>query len=58
MARRPGEDHGWDCGLDGMGEIREPRMYQLVRQKGPVGDAMFELELLDAGVEVFSFAFG
>jgi thiol-disulfide isomerase/thioredoxin len=54
----PGEDHGWDSGSDGVGEIREPRMYQLVRQKGRVGDAMFEMELLDAGVEVFSFTFG
>jgi thiol-disulfide isomerase/thioredoxin len=54
----PGEAHGWDCGVDGMGEIREPRMYQLVRQKGPVGGATFEMELLDAGVEVFSFTFG
>jgi thiol-disulfide isomerase/thioredoxin len=54
----PGEDHGWDCGSDGMGEIREPRMYQLVREKGPVGDSMYEMELLDAGVELFSFTFG
>jgi len=54
----PGEDHGWGCGSDGMGEIREARMYQLVRQKGPVGDALFEMELLDAGGEAFSFTFG
>ena len=36
-----------------MGEIREPRMYQLVRQKEPVADAMFDIGLQDAGVEVF-----
>jgi Thioredoxin like C-terminal domain len=30
----PGEDHGVDCNADGAGEIRQPRMYQLIRQKG------------------------
>ena len=40
------------------GEVRQPRMYQLVRQKGPVKDVTFEIEFLDPGVEVFSFTFG
>ena len=53
-----GNDHGSDSGIDGMGEVREPRMYQLVRQKGPVKDATFEIEFLDSGVEAFSFTFG
>jgi hypothetical protein len=30
-------------------------MYQLVRQNGSIKDATFEIELLDPGVEVFSF---
>ena len=34
---------------------RTPRMYQLVRQKGTVKAATFEI---DSGVEVFSFTFG
>jgi len=54
----PGGDHGSDSGADGTGEVREPRMYQLVRQKGPIQDATFEIEFLDPGVEVFSFTFG
>jgi thiol-disulfide isomerase/thioredoxin len=54
----PGEDHGSDSGADGVGEVQEPRMYQLVRQKGPIKDATFEIEFLDPGVEVFSFTFG
>jgi thiol-disulfide isomerase/thioredoxin len=54
----PGEDRGSDAGSDGAGEIREPRMYQLIRQKGPIKDATFEIEFLDPGVEVFSFTFG
>src|SRR5258706_116266 len=31
----PGDDHGVDSNADGAGEIRQPRMYQLLRQKGP-----------------------
>jgi hypothetical protein len=54
----PGDDHGSDSGADGTGEIRQPRMYQLIRQKGPVKDVTFEIEFLDPGVEVFSFTFG
>lgn len=55
----PGADHGSDSGPDGAGEVREPRMYQLIRQKkGPIGDATFEIEFLDSGVEAFSFTFG
>jgi thiol-disulfide isomerase/thioredoxin len=54
----PGDDHGSDSGIDGKGEIRQPRMYQLVRQKGQIKDATFEIEFLDPGVEAFSFTFG
>ena len=54
----PGNDHGSDSGADGTGEIRQPRMYQLIRQKGPVKDVTFEIESRDPGVEVFSFTFG
>ncbi len=54
----PGDDHGSDSAADGTGEIRQPRMYQLVRQKGPIRDATFEIEFLDPGVEAFSFTFG
>jgi thiol-disulfide isomerase/thioredoxin len=54
----PGDDHGSDSGADGTGEVRQPRMYQLVRQKGPIKDVTFEIDFLDPGVEVFSFTFG
>jgi hypothetical protein len=54
----PANDHGSDSSADGSGEIRQPRMYQLVRQKRPVKDVTFEIEFLDPGVEVFSFTFG
>ena len=54
----PGDDHGVDSGPDGSGEVREPRLYQLIRQKGRVQDRTFEIEFLDPGVQVFSFTFG
>ncbi|HYP13806.1 MAG TPA: thioredoxin family protein [Bryobacteraceae bacterium] len=54
----PGDDHGSDSAADGMGEVRQPRMYQLVRQKRSIHEATFEIEFLDPGVEVFSFTFG
>lgn len=54
----PGDDHGVDSASDGAGEIREPRLYQLIRQKGKVGERTFEIEFLDPGVQGFSFTFG
>jgi len=54
----PGDNHGVDSGPDGVGEIRQPRMYQLIRQKGRVQYRTFEIEFLDQGVEAFSFTFG
>jgi hypothetical protein len=54
----PGDDHGSDSAADGTGEIRQPRMYQLIRQKGQIQDLTFEIEFLDPGVEAFSFTFG
>jgi thiol-disulfide isomerase/thioredoxin len=54
----PGDNHGVDSAADGSGEVREPRMYQLIRQRGPITDVTFEIEFLDPGVEAFSFTFG
>jgi hypothetical protein len=53
-----GENHGVDTGPDGSGEVREPRMYQLIRQKGPILDRTFEIEFLDPGVQALDFTFG
>lgn len=54
----PGNDCGLDSAPDGTGEIREPRLYQLIRQKGQVKNRTFEIEFLDPGVQAFSFTFG
>jgi thiol-disulfide isomerase/thioredoxin len=54
----PGQNGGVDAAPDGYGEIREPRLYQLIRQKGPIADRNFEIEFLDLGVQAFDFTFG
>ena len=54
----PGDNHGSDCAADGMGEVREPRLYQLIRQRGPIQDRTFEIEFLDPGVQALDFTFG
>jgi thiol-disulfide isomerase/thioredoxin len=54
----PGADCGVDTAPDGSGAVREPRLYQLIRQKGRIQDRTFEIEFLDSGVEAFSFTFG
>jgi thiol-disulfide isomerase/thioredoxin len=54
----PGENCGSDSASDGGGEVREPRLYQLVRQKGQMEDRTLEIEFLDPGVQAFDFTFG
>jgi thiol-disulfide isomerase/thioredoxin len=54
----PGLDHGVDSASDGAGEVREYRLYQLIRQKNQVEDRTFEIDFLDPGVQAFSFTFG
>jgi len=55
----PGDNNGVDTGADGNGEIREPRMYQLIREKGyPIRDRTFEIEFLGPGAQVLDFTFG
>lgn len=54
----PGPAHGVDVDEGGNGTVVEQRLYQLVRQPGPIVDRRFEIEFLDAGVETFAFTFG
>ena len=54
----PGASHGTDVDDQGSGTITEQRLYQLVRQPGPIADRQFEIEFLDSGVEAFAFTFG
>ena len=54
----PGSARGLDVDDSGSGNVREQRLYQLIRQPGPIVDRTFEIEFLDAGVEAFAFTFG
>jgi hypothetical protein len=54
----PGDDHGLDTDESGEGAVSEPRMYQLVRHRGPIGERVFEIRFLDPGVRAYVFTFG
>lgn len=54
----PGPDHGFDVDADGWGSLQEDRLYQLVRQSGPIVDRTFQIEFFDAGLQAYSFTFG
>ncbi len=54
----PGADSGDDVDDEGAGTVTEPRLYQLVRQRGPVTDRTFEITFHDPGVRAFAFTFG
>jgi thiol-disulfide isomerase/thioredoxin len=56
--RPPGAAHGSDVDEQGNGTVSEPRMYQLIRQQGPIVDREFEIQFLAPGAAVFDFTFG
>jgi hypothetical protein len=47
-----------DADADGSGTLIRPRLYQLVRQQGPIVDRTFEITFLEPGVEAYVFTFG
>jgi cytochrome c biogenesis protein CcdA/thiol-disulfide isomerase/thioredoxin len=54
----PGAAHGIDVDAEGNGTVTGQRLYQLIRQKGPVAEHDFEIEFLAPGVEAYTFTFG
>ncbi len=42
----------------GNGSITDARLYQLVRQSGPIRDRAFEITFLDPGAQAYVFTFG
>jgi thiol-disulfide isomerase/thioredoxin len=56
--RPPGDARGVDVEESGEGTVSEPRMYQLVRQRGAVAPRVFEIAFLDPGVRAYVFTFG
>jgi len=54
----PGDAAGSDITDDGIGMLSQQRMYQLVRQPGPIADRVFTIEFMDPAAEAFAFTFG
>jgi thiol-disulfide isomerase/thioredoxin len=54
----PGAAHGLDVDEQGNGTATERRLYQLVRQPGPVAERTFEITFQDPGIEAYAFTFG
>jgi thiol-disulfide isomerase/thioredoxin len=54
----PGAAHGADVDEHGSGTVTEQRLYQLIRQPGPITDCAIEITFLDPGVQAFAFTFG
>jgi thiol-disulfide isomerase/thioredoxin len=54
----PGAGHGLDVDEDGRGRIVEPRLYQLIRQQGPIADRTLEIAFDTPGAEAYVFTFG
>jgi thiol-disulfide isomerase/thioredoxin len=56
--RPPGTAHGTDVDGDGHGTATQQRVYQLIRQPGPIADRTFEITFSDPGAQAYCFTFG
>ncbi len=54
----PGDAHGLDVDEDGHGMVAQPRLYQLLRERGSITDRTFEITFLATGIEAYVFTFG
>jgi hypothetical protein len=54
----PGAAHGLDVDEQGHGAVAQQRLYQLIRQQGPISDRTFEITFSAPGVEAYAFTFG
>ncbi len=54
----PGTAHGIDVDDQGNGTARQQRLYQLIRQHGPITDHTFEIIFPGPGVQAYVFTFG
>jgi thiol-disulfide isomerase/thioredoxin len=54
----PGPDHGADTDENGDGVVDTQRLYQLIRQSGPVGEHVFSIEFEEPDVAAYAFTFG
>jgi thiol-disulfide isomerase/thioredoxin len=56
--RPPNGARGIDVDEPGTGTIADARLYQLIRQDGPIADRTFEITFIDAGAQAYVFTFG
>lgn len=54
----PDGNHGTDVDANGWGEVREDRLYQLVRQQGAIRDRTVTIEFERPGARAYVFTFG
>jgi thiol-disulfide isomerase/thioredoxin len=54
----PQAAHGLDIDERGDGTVTEERLYQLIRQDGPITDRAFEITFVDADAQAYVFTFG
>jgi thiol-disulfide isomerase/thioredoxin len=54
----PGDARGLDVDEQGDGTLEQPRLYQLVRERGSITDRTFEIAFAAPGVEAYVFTFG
>jgi thiol-disulfide isomerase/thioredoxin len=54
----PGPAHGVDADYQGHGTVAQQRVYQLIRQPGPVTERTFEIAFLGPGATAYCFTFG
>jgi thiol-disulfide isomerase/thioredoxin len=54
----PGTAHGGDIDAEGAGELREGRLYQLIREPGMIRERTLEITFLEPGAEAYAFTFG
>jgi choline dehydrogenase-like flavoprotein len=54
----PGDAHGLNVDEEGHGTVTQPRLYQLVRERGSITDRTFEITFLAPGIGAYVFTFG
>jgi thiol-disulfide isomerase/thioredoxin len=54
----PGQAHGTDVDRAGHGTAAAQRVYQLIRQPGPIADRTAEITFDDPGAQAYCFTFG
>ena len=54
----PGDAHGLDVDEQGHGTLVQPRLYQLIRERGSIDRPHIRDHFLAPGVEAYVFTFG